>query len=381
MNDESVEFLRKCIEFYSPSGEEKEYSEFLCTFLENSGFQVNYDKIGNVIAEKGKGKPHILLVSHMDTIPGELPVKEEDGKIYGRGAVDCKPSLAAMVYSIAKFDFKSIKEGKITFAGIVREEDSLIGINTFLDNPITPDYAVFGEPTTIEQICIGYKGRYSIELEVATKSGHVASSWQYQNAIESCLEIWDGIKLLSNELTEESCLKGENKQYFHKVIPNLTKVSGGILSNCVPPNCKMVIDIRFPPEISKETINNEVDVLISKIKDKYSQQGNFISLDKRILSSIDGFEIRGTELVVGALRWAIFKTIKKKPILVKKTGTTFINQIGITLSIPSITFGPGDPKLEHTENEFINIKEYRNSLKIYQKFLKKLVELYERQKK
>ena len=165
-NEEAKTFLKNCIEHYSPSGKEKEYSEFLERFLKKFNFTVKYDEVGNLIAHKGFGKPVLLLVSHMDTIPGLLPVIEKDGKIFGRGAVDCKSSLAAMVYSITHFNLQEKKNGKIIFAGIVREEDSLIGIDEFLKQDIDPDFAVFGEPTNINQICIGYKGRIAISLKI-----------------------------------------------------------------------------------------------------------------------------------------------------------------------------------------------------------------------
>ncbi|MFX1444936.1 MAG: M20/M25/M40 family metallo-hydrolase, partial [Promethearchaeota archaeon] len=191
MINDATDFLKECLEIYSPSGQEKKFSEFLATYLKKHDFTVNFDKVGNIIAEKGSGKPVLLLGSHLDTIPGELPVFEKDGKLYGRGAVDCKPSLASIVYSIAKYDFSKISGGKIIFTGIVREEDSLIGIEQIFKSDIHADCAIFGEPTKNNQICIGYKGRICIGFRVLTESGHVASSWQYINAIEVSLEIWN----------------------------------------------------------------------------------------------------------------------------------------------------------------------------------------------
>ena len=202
MDKDAIAFLKKCIEIYSPSGQEEEYSKFIADFLKNNGFEVSFDNVGNLIGEKGEGKPELLLVSHLDTIPGELPVIEKEGKIYGRGAVDCKPSLAAMVYSISQINFTKQDIGKIVFAGIVREEDSLEGIQEFMKSGVTPDFSIFGEPTKINQICIGYKGRICIGFRVLSQSGHVASSWQYINAIEVALEIWNIIKGICWQLTE-----------------------------------------------------------------------------------------------------------------------------------------------------------------------------------
>ncbi|MFO8019504.1 MAG: M20/M25/M40 family metallo-hydrolase [Promethearchaeia archaeon] len=379
MNKKAVKFLKQCIELYSPSGKEEHYAQFLEDFLKNGGFRTHFDKVGNLIAEKGKGKPHLLLVSHMDTIPGKLPVIKKEGKIFGRGAVDCKPALAAMVYAIKEFKFA--EEGKITFAGIVREEDSLIGIDTFLESKIRPDYAIFGEPTKIDQICIGYKGRICFEIQIKTQKGHVASSWEYLNAIEMGLNIWEDIQQTCKKLNKKIEILNKNTRYFNQIIPNLTVINGGDINNCVPSNCSLSIDIRFPPTIKVKEILESIREVLAHYKERVLKSGGKAKVTLEILSKIEGFEIEGKNLVIGALRWAIFKTLHEKPTLIKKTGTTFINKIGAALNIPSITYGPGDPKLEHTKDEYIEISDYLKTIEIYQKFFGKLIDLYKRKNK
>ena len=304
---------------------------------------------------------------------------EKDGKIFGRGAVDCKPSLATMVYSISQINFEEQDVGKIVFAGIVREEDSLIGIQEFIKADINPDFSIFGEPTKINQICIGYKGRICMGFRVLTKTGHVASSWQYVNSIEVALEIWNIIKGVCWNLTEQYCPTKEPKKYFNKIIPNLSIISGGQYTNCVPATCEMYVDIRFPPEINSQLLLTEIRKLILDFKQIYENnvEGEF-QVQENISSLIEGYEVSGNELIVGALRWAIYNTIKEKPTLIKKTGTTFINQIGIEFNIPSITYGPGDPKLEHTNDEFIEIEEYKKSIEVFTKFISKVNENYKK---
>ncbi len=382
MNEEAKDFLRKCIGFYSPSGQEQEIATFLSDFLEKKGFKVYFDEVGNLIAEKGSGKPVLLLVSHMDTIPGELPIVEKDGKIFGRGAVDCKASLAAMVYSISQFDIEREKAGKIVFGGIVREESARDGIDQFIKSDIQPDHVIFGEPTKINQICIGYKGRLCIGYRVLSQTGHVASAWQYVNAIDVCLEIWKMIKGVCWQLTELYCPKNQITKYYNQVIPTLTIISGGVLTNCVPSECEIHIDIRFPKNVKSEILLSEIRKYVLNFKEVYQKQCRIeYQIQENISSLIDGFEAKGDEIIIGALRWAIFKTLKNKSKLIKKTGTTFINVIGIHYGIPSITYGPGDPKLEHTDKEFIEIGEYLRTIEIYSKFFPKFFEIHRKKHK
>lgn len=379
MNNEAKNFLKKCLEIYSPSGQEKEFSEFLANYLKEYSFKVSFDNVGNVIAEKGSGKPTLLLVSHLDTIPGELPVIEKEGKLFGRGAVDCKPSLAAMAYSVSNYSFDQINSGKIIFAGIVREEDSLIGIENFIKSDIQPDCAIFGEPTKINQICIGYKGRICIGFRVLTEPGHVASSWQYVNAIEIGLEIWNVIKGVCWQLNEMYRPRESKLKYFNQIIPNLTIISGGKLTNSVPSECIIQVDIRFPPSIKTEIILKNLRQKILDFKNVYENQiKRQIQIQENISSLIEGFEEKGDQVIIGALRWAIYKTTGKKPKIIKKTGTTFINLIGMSYKIPSITYGPGDPKLEHTDDEFIDLDEYSKCIEVYSKFYTKFFEIYQK---
>jgi LysW-gamma-L-lysine carboxypeptidase len=383
-NEEALGFLENCIRIYSPSGEERAYSLFLSDFLKLNGFKVNLDKVGNLIAEKGKGEPTLLLSSHLDTIPGELPIQKKDGKLYGRGTVDCKSSLAAMVYSVGNFNFDELDTGKIIFAGIVQEERSLLGINELLRSDIEPDYALFGEPTEIDQICIGYKGRLSIGYSVLTKQGHVASAWLYNNAIEILLEIWNSIQKVCNDLNTTIESKSQKTKYFDKIIPNLTVISGGDpdMTNCVPSKASIHVDIRFPPSIKSNEILKHIAEKVNKTLQKHRKDTNVpIKMERTISSRVEGYEIEGNSILTGALRWSIYKTLKRKPKLIKKTGTTFINQIGIHFKVPSITYGPGDPKLEHSDEEYIEISEFLEAIKIYKKFFSKLFELHKRKNK
>jgi len=112
MSDYAVQLLTKMLEIYSPSGKEEEISRFLAEEMEKMGFHVKRDSVGNVIGEIGRGKPVILLCGHMDTVAGYIPVQNRDNKLYGRGAVDAKASLAAMIVATSG-NFRLCHRGKL----------------------------------------------------------------------------------------------------------------------------------------------------------------------------------------------------------------------------------------------------------------------------
>ena len=73
-------------------------ADYLAVAMADLGFQAHIDGVGNVIGvlERGPG-PTLMLLGHLDTVPGQLPVRSEHGRLYGRGAVDAKGPLAAMI--------------------------------------------------------------------------------------------------------------------------------------------------------------------------------------------------------------------------------------------------------------------------------------------
>ncbi|MDI7278098.1 MAG: M20/M25/M40 family metallo-hydrolase, partial [Anaerolineae bacterium] len=100
MND-AVELLRAMVSIPSPSGEEEELAGFLVRAMVARGFRAWTDEAGNAIGELGDGPEEILLLGHMDTVAGAVPVEIVDGALYGRGAVDAKGPLAAFIEAAA----------------------------------------------------------------------------------------------------------------------------------------------------------------------------------------------------------------------------------------------------------------------------------------
>ena len=365
-DDYAVDLLTRMINIYSPSGSEEEISRFLAEEMTKLGFRVHQDEVGNVIGEIGEGSPIVLLCGHMDTVEGEIPVRVEEGQLYGRGSVDAKGPLAAMIVAASKF-VNATFPGKILVVGVVDEEKGGTGIQHFVEEGIQPDYAIFGEPSGLEKVVFGYKGILTVKVMVLTPSGHSAAPWLFDNAIEKAMEFWRQINRL--HMREEKL-----KSRFYSITSCLTGIKGGNPSaSFIPSECEILVQLRIPPQLTPDQVFEEVKRKI----DRYKSTNPKVTVTLEKVDVAKAFEADRRSVIVRALAWGIRKTTLNYASFSRKTGTGDMNVLGNALKIPVVTYGPGDSRLDHTPNEHIDIQEYIDSIEVLKKTLKKLPELAE----
>jgi LysW-gamma-L-lysine carboxypeptidase len=368
--DYAVDLLTRMVKIYSPSGSEEEISRFLAEEMEKLGFRVRRDQVGNVIGEVGEGSPVVLLCGHMDTVEGIIPIRFENGQLYGRGSVDAKGPLAAMIVAASKFVDDGFP-GSILVVGVVDEEKGGTGIQHFVESGIHPDYAIFGEPSGLEKVVFGYKGIVTVKITVETPSGHSAAPWLFENAIEKAMEFWWQIRKL--HLREEKL-----KSRFYSITSCLTKIKGGNTSaSFIPSYCEIFVQLRIPPQLLPEQVFEEVKRKI----DRYKATNPKVKVSVEMVDVAKAFEADRRSVIVRALAWGIRKTTLNYASFSRKTGTGDMNVLGNALKIPVVTYGPGDSRLDHTPNEHIDVKEYLKSIEVLKKALTKLPHFAEKHKK
>ncbi len=361
----AVELLKKALELYTPSRQESPLANLLAEKASQElGFEhVHIDDIGNVIATKGYGRPIILLCGHMDTVPGQIPVKISDGFLYGRGASDAKSSLIAMLLAAS---MAQRAYGTVAFAGVVDEEGNATGIRNLVRSKIDADYAIFGEPSGIENITIAYKGRLALKISCDVgNSAHASAPSLAKNAIEEMYDIWGSIKNSVNNIGSKNGKTG--------VSCCLTEIDGGSSHNVTPAKCKMTIDVRIPTHM---TTGDVLGMLDKAIGDMATKRG--IKASYRLEDRTEPFEADHTSPLVRSLVLGVLDVRGKRPMLIKKTGTGDMNVLGNAFNIPVVTYGPGDPHSSHTVDEKVSIEEYVSSIEVLKRTLYHLSRLHKK---
>jgi LysW-gamma-L-lysine carboxypeptidase len=367
MREQAVRLLTNLLGIYSPSGKEEDISNFLVEEMKKLGFRVRKDAIGNVIGEIGQGEPTILLCGHMDTVAGHLPLRVEKDKIYARGAVDAKGPLAAMVMAAATVAQEPAFQAKVVVAIVVEEEATSRGVKHLIKEGISADYAIFGEPSGVENITIGYKGSLHLQITCKTQTGHSSTPWLYENALEKAFELWQWIKNSYPPLDKQ-------ESPYYAVTACLIKLTGGKGNSVIPFESEMHIDIRIPPQLTSTQVFDDTQKVISQ----YQAANPKVMVKLAILDSNEPFEVNKNSPLVRALSTSIRKVQNKPATLLRKTGTGDMNILGRAINLPIVTYGPGNSHLDHTIDEHIDISEYLTSIQVYKETILKLSELHEK---
>jgi [amino group carrier protein]-lysine/ornithine hydrolase len=182
---------------FSPSGQERGAVAWLVARMESLGYtNVFVDDAGNAVGIMGTGPKQVVLLGHIDTVPGEIPVRIENGAptdkspvLFGRGSVDAKGPLACFVDAVARL---GARDGwQFVVIGAVEEERDSEGAR-FITAKYQPDFAIIGEPNRWHRVALGYKGSAWAKVVVKRGQAHTASGGA--TACEDAVEAWMKIR-------------------------------------------------------------------------------------------------------------------------------------------------------------------------------------------
>ncbi len=218
MEKDTVRFLADLVRTQSFSSKEKNVVAVIRKEMQKIGFDgIRVDGLGNIIGRIGKGKRVIAFDGHVDTVyPGDVSQWKSDpfkpfvkaGKIRGRGTVDQKGGVAAMIHAGRLIKELGLNDQfTILFTATVMEEDCDGLCWQYLLNveKLKPELVVITEPTNMN-IYRGHRGRMEIRVEVKGRSCHGSAPERGDNAIYKIARIALEIEKLNERLRRDPFL-------------------------------------------------------------------------------------------------------------------------------------------------------------------------------
>ena len=366
----------------NPCGTEKAVAQIVEKELEDCGFEVKTyefekDRTNVVGILKGKSSSKsLLLTPHIDTVPAggswkHNPFAAEiiDGKIYGRGAADCKCNVAVCL-EVARLLYENkIKLGYdlIIAATADEESGSKLGLIPLLEKGIfsdmlksreraerserivRPTHALVMDAEGFE-IAIMQKGVLQLRATVYGKKAHGAYPWKGENAVEAA----------SKAIVELKNYKFNVKPHplVHPPTINIGTIRGGEAVNIVPDECEFTIDARYLPGMDADSLILEIRKAIEKATKNYKLETLNMQLP---------YEMNRNSPLITTLESAMKKN-GVEPKIKGSDGATVMTFFQ-KYKIPAISFGVG-PDMAHQTDEYVEIGALVKGAQVLIDFLK-----------
>ena len=176
----------------SVNGHEAQIADYVANVLRELGMDPHYSYFEEdtvrqrpsvwSVLDSGRPGKTVLLIGHLDTVDVSERWKtdpfvptEINGKVYGRGAMDMKGGLAAILETLTYYAGHTDEiSGRILTCFVADEEGLSKGTYQLVaEDVIHADYAIMGE-CRYDNVAVGFRGRYSFEVTVRGQTAHAS---------------------------------------------------------------------------------------------------------------------------------------------------------------------------------------------------------------
>lgn len=355
MKHHEVALLHNMLTIPSYSGQESALAHFLAGQARKMGLYAYVDDVGNCIAsthEQDTGEQPIVLLGHMDTVRGDIPVRLEDGVLYGRGAVDAKGPLAAFLCATARIaqSDNASNERPIIVVGAVEEEAATSRGARAVVERYRPSACIIGEPSGSRAVTIGYKGRLLVEYRIVRPMSHSAGEQQHSNEVAAAF--WERVR----SHAETWNTRHVAQTAFASLIPSLRSFNSTLVG--LDEQAVVLIGYRLPPAFDSDALRAELE--------QWAQEDGasiHFSGEEQTYQTT-----RTTPLARSFI--AALRSTGVQPTFKYKTGTSDMNVVGPVWGQNIVAYGPGDSRLDHTPQEHIQIAEYLHGIDVLESVLR-----------
>jgi putative selenium metabolism hydrolase len=298
---------------------------------------------------------HAEAGSMKEPYSGKIVERQGRKVIWGRGACDMKGAVAAMIFAGKAVRDAGVKlrNSAVLTAVSLEEAGRGEGIKRLLGKEkIRADMAISGEATNL-QINLGHRGKLEFDVLAKGRTTHGSTPSLGINAIFQMKKFIEKL---------ETAYPLPVDPFFGPCTVTAIDISAspGRLTPIVPDRCNLVVDRRYLPSESAESVKRELEGLIGQVRTEDPRFEAEVTLAK----NFPPYYCRPEEEVVKVLQGARRKVIGEEG----KFGAwrfgvdgTFIHRAGI----PCAGFGPGNEDLAHTPEDYIPVDDLIRAAKVY----------------
>lgn len=341
----AADLLEELVAIPSRSTEEARAVEFFNQRLSDEGFACHVDEAGNSVAELGLAGPRVVLLGHIDTVPGHVPVRRTEDRLYGRGAVDAKGCLVNFAAATLRAHQSGALRARVQIVGCVEEEVPSSKGAAFRATQPAPELCLVGEPSHWDRVTLGYKGYLRAKLGRTRGLSHTAAA-EASIAAEAC-RLWSRLEAGAADFNvDRNALYDQFMLHLNRV----TSDDDGRFERA-----ELEASFRLPEDLGPEAAQAWI-----------AERSEGWALDT--VGGVPAWSGARTSPLARSLARSIARTGGRARFQ-RKTGTADLNRVAPAWGCPAAAYGPGDSALDHTPDEYIELDELRRSVAVLSDWL------------
>lgn len=373
---ELEKLVRNLVSIPSHSGvpsREKEVATFIRDFLEDEGIEARLRNVErdrpNVLARldgHADGKS-LMLNGHLDTVaPYDMDIPPfkptvKGGRLYGRGSLDMKGGLGAMVMTMVALKRSRIRlRGHLLFAGVVGEEQRSEGTEDLVLKGPTADMAIVGEPTWLE-IQPYHRGLEWLEVHFHGRAAHGGEAHRGVNAISKAAKF---VRKVEDELVPR--LSARKSRHGLPPTINMGVIQGGQQPSSVADHCVVKLDRRWVPEETLQQVFQEIHDILDEIRREDPEFKAELKRDPANMKTMTHVPnvVRRNHKLVQSLQESARIVTGKEAVVSPFFGWTDAALLTHFAKTPAVVFGPGGEGA-HARTEYVLTDDLVKCMHVY----------------
>jgi len=311
------------------------------------------------------GRRSLILNAHVDVVdagPAEAWTHDPwsgalvDGKLYGRGSVDDKAGLAAMLFAAHCLRAVGVSpDADIVLESVVDEEWGGGGTLATLQRGYRADAAIVFEPSDLD-VCPASRGGQAFRITVQGQGAHPIRSYEGVSALEKALPILEGLRRLEGE--RQVRLRTPLFARYPIFTPIVVgKISADRIPSKVPETCVLEGLMGYAPAETYQAARRDLEARVAAVAAEdawlrvHPPRVEWLGLNK------EGAETSEAHPFVALVSAAVGDAAGRPAVLAGFPAGCDLPYLARHAGIPSVVFGPGNCAVAHGSNEHVPIAE------------------------